>query len=187
MAARTLKRAFTTDVTPILARARLERGAAVDPIGAYRASAYRNQCAKLRPISDGSRSASSERRTLDGSTLKASTPVSVDLYSVQQLTRSPRKRPPSSWLRHPITIRQHSGNYCGPRLLSCRNREGCRMRPFDVLLRVTTKRSSARETPTKHSLRSSSNPLPVSERQSGWCPSSSPTRYTIFHCRPLVR
>ena len=56
MAARALKRAFTTDVTPILARARLERGAAIDPIGAYRASAYRNQCAKLRPVSDGSRS-----------------------------------------------------------------------------------------------------------------------------------
>ncbi|MFZ1100589.1 MAG: L-rhamnose catabolism isomerase [Steroidobacteraceae bacterium] len=56
MAAQALKRAFTTDVTPILARARLERGAAIDPIGAYRASAYRAQCAKLRPVGDGSRS-----------------------------------------------------------------------------------------------------------------------------------
>jgi L-rhamnose isomerase / sugar isomerase len=56
MAARALKRAFTTDVTPLLARARLERGAAIDPIGAYRASGYRNQCAKRRPVADGSRS-----------------------------------------------------------------------------------------------------------------------------------
>jgi L-rhamnose isomerase / sugar isomerase len=56
MASQVLKRAFTTDVTPILARARLERGAAIDPIGAYRASAYRQQCAKLRPVSEGSQS-----------------------------------------------------------------------------------------------------------------------------------
>ena len=56
MAAQALKRAFTTDVTPILARARLEHGAAIDPIGVYRASAYRSQCAKLRPAADGSRS-----------------------------------------------------------------------------------------------------------------------------------
>jgi L-rhamnose isomerase / sugar isomerase len=56
MAAQALKRAFTTDVTPILARARLERGAAIDPIAAYRASGYRKQCAKLRPVKDGSRS-----------------------------------------------------------------------------------------------------------------------------------
>jgi len=56
MAAQALKRAFTTDVTPILARGRLERGAAIDPIGAYRASAYRKQCAKLRPVGEGSRS-----------------------------------------------------------------------------------------------------------------------------------
>jgi L-rhamnose isomerase / sugar isomerase len=56
MAARTLKRAFTTDVTPILARARLQRGAAIDPIGVYRASAYRTQCAQLRPVKDGPRS-----------------------------------------------------------------------------------------------------------------------------------
>jgi L-rhamnose isomerase / sugar isomerase len=56
MAAQALKRAFTTDVTPILAQARLQRGAAIDPIGAYRASGYRTQCAKLRPVGDGSRS-----------------------------------------------------------------------------------------------------------------------------------
>jgi L-rhamnose isomerase/sugar isomerase len=49
MAAHTLKRAFTTDVTPILAEARLKRGAAIDPIGVYRASGYRAQCARRRP------------------------------------------------------------------------------------------------------------------------------------------
>jgi L-rhamnose isomerase / sugar isomerase len=56
MATLALKRAFTTDVTPILARARLEHGAAIDPIGTYRASGYRNQCAKLWPVGKGSRS-----------------------------------------------------------------------------------------------------------------------------------
>jgi L-rhamnose isomerase/sugar isomerase len=49
MAAQTLKRAFTTDVGPILARARLGRGAAIDPVAAYRASGYRRACAAARP------------------------------------------------------------------------------------------------------------------------------------------
>lgn len=49
MAAQTLKRAFTTDVQPILARARLQKGAAVDPVGAYRRSNYRFECANQRP------------------------------------------------------------------------------------------------------------------------------------------
>lgn len=49
MAAQTLKRAFTTDVQPILAQARLEKGAAIDPIAAYRASGYRADCAARRP------------------------------------------------------------------------------------------------------------------------------------------
>jgi L-rhamnose isomerase/sugar isomerase len=49
MAAQTLKRAFTTDVQPILARARLQKGAAIDPIGAYRRSDYRAACASKRP------------------------------------------------------------------------------------------------------------------------------------------
>ena len=49
MAAQTLKRAFTTDVQPILAMARLRRGAAIDPVGAYRASGYRTACATRRP------------------------------------------------------------------------------------------------------------------------------------------
>lgn len=49
MAAQTLKRAFTTDVQPILARARLQKGAAVDPVSAYRRSQYRSECANKRP------------------------------------------------------------------------------------------------------------------------------------------
>jgi L-rhamnose isomerase/sugar isomerase len=49
MAAQTLKRAFTTDVSPILSYVRLTKGAAIDPISAYRASAYRAACATARP------------------------------------------------------------------------------------------------------------------------------------------
>jgi L-rhamnose isomerase / sugar isomerase len=49
MAAQTLKRAFTTDVQPILAQARLMKGAAIDPIAAYRQSGYRAACAERRP------------------------------------------------------------------------------------------------------------------------------------------
>jgi L-rhamnose isomerase / sugar isomerase len=49
MAAQTLKRAFTTDVQPILAQARLIKGAAIDPIAAYRQSGYRAACAERRP------------------------------------------------------------------------------------------------------------------------------------------
>lgn len=49
MAAQTLKRAFTTDVQPILARARLQKGAAIDPIAVYRQSAYCAECASKRP------------------------------------------------------------------------------------------------------------------------------------------
>jgi L-rhamnose isomerase / sugar isomerase len=45
----TLKAAFRTDVEPILAMARLEKNAAVDPISAYRASAYRASVAANRP------------------------------------------------------------------------------------------------------------------------------------------
>ncbi len=51
MAAQTLKRAFTTDVQPILAQARLQKGAAIDPIGSYRKSGYRTDCANRRPAS----------------------------------------------------------------------------------------------------------------------------------------
>jgi L-rhamnose isomerase/sugar isomerase len=48
-AAQTLKRAFTTDVQPILARARLRNGAAIDPIAVYRESGYRAACRASRP------------------------------------------------------------------------------------------------------------------------------------------
>jgi L-rhamnose isomerase/sugar isomerase len=49
MATETLKKAFRTDVEPILAMARLERGGAINPIGAYRASNYRAKVASERP------------------------------------------------------------------------------------------------------------------------------------------
>jgi L-rhamnose isomerase / sugar isomerase len=46
-----LKQAFTTDVSPILAMARLRDGGAIDPVAAYRASGYRAQVARQRPAS----------------------------------------------------------------------------------------------------------------------------------------
>jgi L-rhamnose isomerase/sugar isomerase len=49
MAAQTLKRGFTTDVGPILAQARVSKGGAIDPVAAYRDSAYRQRCAQARP------------------------------------------------------------------------------------------------------------------------------------------
>jgi L-rhamnose isomerase/sugar isomerase len=49
MAAQTLKRGFTTDVSPILAQARMSKGAAIDPVAAYRDSGYRARCAQSRP------------------------------------------------------------------------------------------------------------------------------------------
>ena len=48
-ATRLLKQAFQADVTPILQRVRLEAGAAIDPIAAYRASGYRQRVALERP------------------------------------------------------------------------------------------------------------------------------------------
>lgn len=54
MATRTLKTAFTTDVEPILAMARLEKGGAIDPVAAYRASGYRAKVAGERPAVTGS-------------------------------------------------------------------------------------------------------------------------------------
>jgi len=44
-----LKRAYTTDVSPILAMARLRAGGAIAPIETYRASGYRKHKAKERP------------------------------------------------------------------------------------------------------------------------------------------
>jgi len=55
-AAQTLKRAFTTDVAPILARARQRNGGALDPVAAYRASGYRRQKGVERPASGASSS-----------------------------------------------------------------------------------------------------------------------------------
>jgi L-rhamnose isomerase / sugar isomerase len=49
LAAQTLKRAFTTDVSPILAEARRRNGGAVDPVATYRASGYRDRKATERP------------------------------------------------------------------------------------------------------------------------------------------
>jgi L-rhamnose isomerase/sugar isomerase len=49
----TLKEAFITDVSPILATARERDGGAIDPIEVYRASGYRSQKAKERPAQIG--------------------------------------------------------------------------------------------------------------------------------------
>jgi L-rhamnose isomerase/sugar isomerase len=49
-----LKRAFTTDVQPILATARYRAGGAIDPVSTYRASAYRSRCAESRGFPAGS-------------------------------------------------------------------------------------------------------------------------------------
>jgi L-rhamnose isomerase / sugar isomerase len=49
LALATLKQAFTTDVAPILAMARLRAGGAIDPIATYRSSGYRQGKAEERP------------------------------------------------------------------------------------------------------------------------------------------
>jgi L-rhamnose isomerase / sugar isomerase len=53
MSSATLKQAFRTDVEPILAMARLEKGAAIDPVATYRVSGYRTKVAAQRPASTG--------------------------------------------------------------------------------------------------------------------------------------
>jgi L-rhamnose isomerase / sugar isomerase len=53
LALATLKDAFTTDVSPILASARAEQGGAIDLLNTYRASNYRNIKAKERPAKIG--------------------------------------------------------------------------------------------------------------------------------------
>jgi L-rhamnose isomerase/sugar isomerase len=53
MALGTLKQAFTTDVAPILAVARERAGGAIDPIGTFRASGYRQRKAEERPARAG--------------------------------------------------------------------------------------------------------------------------------------
>lgn len=54
MASQTLKRAFRTNVDPILERARLQSGGAIDPVAAYRESNYRSKVAAERPAVSGS-------------------------------------------------------------------------------------------------------------------------------------
>jgi L-rhamnose isomerase/sugar isomerase len=49
MAERTLKRAYETDVRPLVAEARRRRGGALDPVLAFRASGYRARKAAERP------------------------------------------------------------------------------------------------------------------------------------------
>lgn len=53
MATTTLKAAFRTDVEPILAMARVGKGAAIDPVAAYRRSGYRARVADERPAVAG--------------------------------------------------------------------------------------------------------------------------------------
>ena len=53
---RMLKLAYTTDVSPILAEARLRRGGALTPIETYRASGYRITKTGERPAVAGSSS-----------------------------------------------------------------------------------------------------------------------------------
>jgi L-rhamnose isomerase/sugar isomerase len=48
MAFQTLRRAYKTDVSPILAMARAEAGGAIDMIAAFRASGYRARKAQER-------------------------------------------------------------------------------------------------------------------------------------------
>jgi L-rhamnose isomerase/sugar isomerase len=49
MAAQLLKRAFQTDVEPILSMARYRAGGAIDPVATYRSSGYRQAAAEKRP------------------------------------------------------------------------------------------------------------------------------------------
>ena len=52
-ATETLKAAFRTDLSPILAEARLRAGGALDPVAAFRASGYRRAVAEMRPAAQG--------------------------------------------------------------------------------------------------------------------------------------
>jgi L-rhamnose isomerase/sugar isomerase len=52
-AAQSLKHAFRTDVSPILAMARIRSGGAADPVACYRASGYRDRVASARPAKAG--------------------------------------------------------------------------------------------------------------------------------------
>ena len=48
MAFQALRRAYNVDVSPILARARLENGGAIDMLGTYRESRWRDRKAQER-------------------------------------------------------------------------------------------------------------------------------------------
>jgi len=48
-----LRKAYRTDVEPILALARLEQGGAIDPLATYRAAGYRAKIAEIRPAVEG--------------------------------------------------------------------------------------------------------------------------------------
>lgn len=48
-ATQALRLAYRTDVEPILAKARLDKGGAIDPLAAYRAAGYRAKVAEIRP------------------------------------------------------------------------------------------------------------------------------------------
>ena len=54
--AQALKVAFRTDVSPILAMARMRLGGAADPVSCYRASGYRDRVASSRPAKAGASS-----------------------------------------------------------------------------------------------------------------------------------
>ncbi|MFK7891181.1 MAG: L-rhamnose catabolism isomerase [Granulosicoccus sp.] len=53
MASQTLKQAFRTNVDPILQRARMLSGGAIDPVASFRESQYRQQVSKKRPVVSG--------------------------------------------------------------------------------------------------------------------------------------
>ena len=50
MALKTLKRAFATDVSPVLSMARHRNGGAIDPVHVYRMSEYRKRKGVERPV-----------------------------------------------------------------------------------------------------------------------------------------
>ena len=56
MALQTLKQAFTCDVSPVLAMARLRAGGAIDPVATYRAIRYRESKRRERPLAASARS-----------------------------------------------------------------------------------------------------------------------------------
>ncbi|MFK8083049.1 MAG: L-rhamnose catabolism isomerase [Granulosicoccus sp.] len=53
MASQTLKQAFRTNVDPILQRARMLTGGAIDPVAAFRESQYRKSVSEKRPLVSG--------------------------------------------------------------------------------------------------------------------------------------